>query len=102
MVTVGTDASALVSLLQAPEAVRGFAAWVRERCGRSGDSIEVSAKRGDRRIRLKADGDVDVKTVADFLTSAFANPDETDALPARRGAGKAETAGQKRVGARGR
>jgi hypothetical protein len=78
VVTVGMDASALVTLLQAPDAVRAFAAWVRGWNLRSGNSIELSARRGDRRVRLTVDGDVDVSVVADFLASAFADQDSKD------------------------
>jgi hypothetical protein len=75
VVTVGTDAAALVSLMQAPDAIRAFAAWVRARCTRSGDSIELSARSGDRRVHLKVDGHVDVGVVADFLTAAMQGDD---------------------------
>lgn len=49
VVTVGMDSATLVTLLQAPDSIRAFAAWVRDRCARSGGSIELSAKRGRRR-----------------------------------------------------
>jgi hypothetical protein len=74
-VTVGMDSAALVTLFQAPDSIRAFAAWVRDRCARSGNSIELSAKRGGRRVRLKVDGDIDVGVVADFLAAAFADHD---------------------------
>ena len=73
VVSIGMDAAALVTLLQAPDSIRTFAAWVRHRCASSGNSIEVSAKRGDRRVHLKVDGDIDVDVVADFLAAAFAD-----------------------------
>jgi hypothetical protein len=72
VVTIGMDSAALVTLLQAPDSVRAFAAWVRCRFASSGDSIEVSATRGNRRVQLKVDGDIDVGVVADFLVAAFA------------------------------
>lgn len=75
VVTVGTDAATLVSLLQAPDALRAFAAWVRSRCARSGDSIELSARSGDRRIRLTVHGHIDVNVVADFLAAALKDDD---------------------------
>ena len=75
VVTVGMDSAALVTLLQAPDSVRAFAAWVRDRCVRSSDSIELSARRGGRRVRLKVDGDIDVSVVTDFLVAAFADHD---------------------------
>jgi hypothetical protein len=74
VVTVGMDSAALVTLLQAPDSVRAFAAWVRGRCARSNESIELNARRGGRRVHLVVDGDVDVGAVADFLARAFADP----------------------------
>jgi hypothetical protein len=73
MVTVGTDAATLVTLLQAPDAIKSFADWVRRRSARSGTSIELTAKRGGRRISLMVDGDVDIQAVSDFLVKAFAD-----------------------------
>jgi len=72
VVTVGMDAAAFVTLLQAPDSIRAFAVWVRTRCAHSGDSIELTATRGDRRVHLTVDGDIDVKVVAEFLAAAFA------------------------------
>lgn len=67
VVTVGTDAATLVSLLQAPDAIRAFAAWVRGRCVRSGDSIELSARSGDLRVHLKVYGHTDASRIVEFL-----------------------------------
>ena len=75
VVTVGTDAAALVTLLQTPDSLRAFAAWVHGRFERSGSSIELSAKRGKRQLRLAVDGDVDVQAVADFLAMVFTESD---------------------------
>jgi hypothetical protein len=75
VVTVGADAATLVSLLQAPDAVRAFAAWVRAKCARSGDSIELTARSGDRRVHLKVDGRIDAAVVADFLMAAMKGDD---------------------------
>jgi hypothetical protein len=75
VVMIGMDSAALVTLLQAPDSVRAFAAWVRDRCARSGDSIEVSARRGGREVRLKVDGAIDVDVVANFLVAALADHD---------------------------
>lgn len=75
VVTVGMDAAALVTLLQAPDSIRAFAEWVRARCVRSGNSIELRAMRGGRRIHLTVDGDIDVNVVAEFLAAAFADQD---------------------------
>ena len=75
VVMVGMDAAALVTLLQTPDSVRAFAAWIRDRCVRRGDSIELRARRGDLQVHLTVDGDVDVGVVADFLAAAFADHD---------------------------
>ncbi len=75
VVTVGMDSAALVTLLQAPDSVRAFAAWIRDRCARSGDSIKLDARRGSRQVHLTVSGDVDVDVVADFLAAAFADHD---------------------------
>lgn len=75
LVTVGMDAAALVTLLQTPDSVRTFAVWIRGRSARSGDSIELSARRGDRRVHLTIDGDIDIGIVADFLRASFADRD---------------------------
>jgi hypothetical protein len=71
VVAVGTDAATLVSLLQAPDAIRAFASWVHGWCERSGDSIEISARSGDLRVHLKVDGHTDVTVVADFIVSVL-------------------------------
>ena len=71
VVTIGMDSAALVTLLQAPDSVRAFAAWLRHRCVSSGNSIEINATRGDRRVHLKIDGDIDVNVVTNFLLAAF-------------------------------
>jgi hypothetical protein len=73
IVSVGADSAALVTLLQAPDSVRAFAAWICQRCARSGNSIEISATCGGKRVHLKADGDIDARAVADFLVAAFAD-----------------------------
>jgi hypothetical protein len=75
VVTVGMDAAALVTLLQAPDSIQAFAAWVRDRCTRSGDSIELKARRGDRSVHLTVDGDIDIDVVAAFLVAAFEDHD---------------------------
>ena len=75
VVTIGMDSAALVTLLQTPDSVRAFAAWIRDRCSRSGESIEVSARRGTRRVHLTVDGDIDVSLVAEFLAAAFSEHD---------------------------
>jgi hypothetical protein len=75
LVTVGTDAAALVSLLQAPDAIHAFATWIRGRYKQPGDSIELSARCGDRRVYLKVDGHIDTSVVTDFINSALKGED---------------------------
>ncbi len=75
VVTVGMDSAALVTLLQTPDAIRSFATWLRKRCRRAGNSIELTAKRGDKQVKMTVDGDVDVRLVANFLAAAFADDD---------------------------
>ena len=70
-ITVGTDSAALVTLMQAPESLRAFATWIRRRCARSSDTIDISAKHGDRRMHLTIDGNIDIGLVADFLAAVF-------------------------------
>lgn len=73
VVTVGMDSAALVTLLQAPDAVRAFAAWLVARVRRRTDSITITANRGGRSLRLEVDGDIPVEAVTDFLLAAFRN-----------------------------
>jgi hypothetical protein len=75
LVTVGMDAAALVTLLQTPDSIRAFAAWIRDRCLRSSDSIELNARSGNRRVHLTVDGDIDIDIVAGFLVAAFSHSD---------------------------
>jgi hypothetical protein len=75
LVTVGMDSAMLVSLIQAPDSIRAFAAWIRDLCARRSDTIDISAKQGDRRVHLRVDGEIDINIVADFLSAAFADRD---------------------------
>jgi hypothetical protein len=77
VVTIGMDSAALVTLLQAPDSIRAFAAWVRHRYANSENSVSINAKRGKRHVYLKVDGDIDVGIIADFLMAAFTS-DETN------------------------
>jgi len=72
VVTIGMDAAALVTLMQAPDAVRAFASWIRASCRRAGNTLEISVKQGGRRVHLAVDGEIDAGIVADFLTAALA------------------------------
>jgi hypothetical protein len=78
LVTIGMDSATLVTLLQAPDSIRAFASWIRDRCVRDGTRIEVIAKQGSRRLRLTVDGEVDIGVVADFIAAAFADPHSQD------------------------
>lgn len=71
VVAVGMDSAMLVTLLQAPDAIRAFADWIRTFCARRSDTIDISAKRGDRRVHLTVNGDIDISLVTDFLAAAF-------------------------------
>lgn len=75
---VGADAATLVSLMQAPDAIRAFAAWLHARCTRSGDSIELSARSGDRRLYLKVDGRIGAGAVADLLMAVMQGDEPQD------------------------
>ncbi len=70
-IAVGVDAAALVTLLQTPATLHSFADWVHGLFVRSGESLELSARRGPRRVKLTVDGDVPVQGIADFLVAAF-------------------------------
>jgi hypothetical protein len=72
LVTIGMDSAALVTLLQAPDTIRTFADWIRARCERKGNTIEISARRGDRRVHLTVHGDLDIGVIAEFLIAVFA------------------------------
>jgi hypothetical protein len=71
LVSLGSDSAALVTLLQAPESIRAFAAWIRARCARANATLDISVKQGDQRIHLTADGNIDIGAVAAFLEAAF-------------------------------
>lgn len=71
VITIGVDAAALVTLLQTPSTIRAFAEWVTRRTKRTGDSIEINARRGTTRVFLKVDGQVSTDVVADFLLGAL-------------------------------
>lgn len=69
--TIGSNSAVLVTLMQAPDTVRAFAAWTVSWARKRAETIEISARRGDRRLELRVDGDVPVEAVAEFLTAAF-------------------------------
>lgn len=75
IVIVGTDAAAVVTLMQGPDAIRAFAEWIHGLFARTDSSIRITARRGDRRVKLSVDGDVPVKVVEEFLTAAFDDED---------------------------
>jgi hypothetical protein len=76
VISVGIDSAALVTLLQAPDSIRAFATWLRARCSRSRNTIDIVAKRGDRRMHLTVDGDIDIGIIADFIAAAFEDPNQ--------------------------
>jgi hypothetical protein len=69
--TIGSNAAILVTLLQAPQSIRAFAAWIVSWAGRRTEGIQVSARKGARRIELTVDGDIPVEAVAEFLVAAL-------------------------------
>jgi hypothetical protein len=71
VVAIGTDVGTVVTLIQGPDAVRALAEWIRGLFARTGTSVQIVARRGDRRVKLSVDGDVPLDTVAKFLTAAF-------------------------------
>lgn len=75
LVIVGTDAAALVTLLQTPDSIRAFAAWIHGRFVQSGESVELTINHKDRRVKLTVDGDIDIEAVLNFLEEAFADRD---------------------------
>ena len=70
---VGVGAATVVSLMQAPSTVRGFASWIVDIVRRDGDSIVVRGRRGGRSVDLRVTGNVDRQVVADFLTDSLGN-----------------------------
>jgi hypothetical protein len=72
-VTVGVDSAALVTLMQAPDAIRALASWIRRRCRATENVIDISARHGGRRVHLTVDGDLDVAVIAGFLVAALAD-----------------------------
>lgn len=82
VLTVGVDSAALVTLLQTPDTLRTFAAWVRQRATAHRDEIRISARREGRVVELQVRGDVPVDTVATFLSDALAPKPASDAEPA--------------------
>lgn len=83
VVTVGMDSAALVTLMQAPDAVRAFASWLTGRFRCHKDTITITGNRGGRSISLEVGGDVPVEAVTDFLLAAFrSTADQPSAKPA--------------------
>jgi hypothetical protein len=75
VIVIGTDAGTVVTLLQAPDAVRRVAGWVREHLSRRGDTIKIEARRGGRTLALRVDGSVPIETITDFIADALADRD---------------------------
>jgi hypothetical protein len=70
VVTVGSDAAVLVTLLQAPQTIREFAGWVVARCHRRKTTLVITARRGEQHLELRVDGDIPVEAVTRFLVDA--------------------------------
>ena len=71
VVTVGMDSAALVTLMQAPDAIRAFAAWLTERVRGKKDGITITANHDGRSLHLEVNGSVPIEAVSDFLTAAL-------------------------------
>ena len=71
VVTVGMDSAAIVTLMQTPDAIRAFAAWVSGRVRRKKDGISITANRGGRSLVLDVNSEVPVEAVTDFLLAAL-------------------------------
>jgi hypothetical protein len=75
VVVIGADAGTVVTLMQAPDAVRRLAAWLRDHVSRNEDTIKVEARRGGRSLTLRVDGSVPIDTITDFIADALADRD---------------------------
>jgi hypothetical protein len=75
VIVVGTDAGTVITLMQAPDAVSRLAAWLRDHVSRHQDSIKVEARRGDRTLTLRVDGQVPIDAITDFIAAALADRD---------------------------
>jgi hypothetical protein len=74
IVAIGTNAAAVVTLLQTPDTLRALAAWLRRRAERDMTVIRISARSRSRQLDLDVRGDIEVETVAAFLRDAFSEP----------------------------
>jgi len=71
VVTVGMDSAALVTLMQAPDAIRAFATWLTEWVRGKQDGITITANHDGRSLHLEVKGSVPIEAVSDFLTAAL-------------------------------
>ncbi|HAM21919.1 MAG TPA: hypothetical protein DCQ04_06540 [Actinobacteria bacterium] len=72
VVSVAVNSSVtLVTLMQAPESIRSFSAWVVNRSHRSSETIRISGRRNGRAIDLEVNGDVPIEAVTEFLRAAL-------------------------------
>lgn len=71
--TVGNDAATIIALLQAPEAIRAFAEWLRHRFSRRGDSIKIQGRRHGITVTLQVDGSVPVGTITGFIDDVLSD-----------------------------
>lgn len=72
-IMVGTDAATIVTLMQAPDAIRAFAGWLRDRCSRRGDSIKVQGRRHGVTVTLKVDGSVPIERITEFIADVLSD-----------------------------
>ncbi|HUA27321.1 MAG TPA: hypothetical protein VMC03_00415 [Streptosporangiaceae bacterium] len=88
-VVIGTDAGTVITLTQAPDAIRRLTAWLRDHVSRHEDSIKVEARRGGLTLTLRVDGQVPIDTITDFIADALAAA--ADSSPEHGGAGRPHT-----------
>jgi hypothetical protein len=72
---VGADAATIVTLMQTPEAIRGFATWLHDRFSRPGDSIKIRGKRRGVTVTLQVDGSLPIQAINAFIADVLGDQD---------------------------
>ena len=75
VLTVGSDAAVLVSLLQAPDTIKSFSRWVKGYAAKEQSEVTVRGRSGGTEVELRvtADGDLPADAVAEFIRSALSD-----------------------------
>jgi hypothetical protein len=71
VIEVGVDSAALVTIIQATDSIRRFAAWLIGRARARGDSVIVTGNRSGRQVELRVTGDAPIDAVSNFLSTVF-------------------------------